>query len=150
MSWVAALGALIGCGDSRPSGHVELSGKSPAEGSSLAANAICTREVTCGMADIQCTGGKNVSTQCMVTIVYPERAACYAEVQPNVQKLLSCPALTPGEIDLIELCVDARAARPCITPAQADALARTAETGTIPPDPPPPECEFLQQPIPGC
>jgi hypothetical protein len=148
---VATMTALGACGDADGSGHIELSGKSPAEGSSLAASAICKREVSCGTVNVACMGGTSMATECSATIVHPEQAACYADVQPSLEKLLSCQALTPEQVNMIEQCFDALAARPCITQAEADALARTEEmTMSLPPSPQLPECNFLEQPLPGC
>jgi hypothetical protein len=148
---LVAATALGACGDAAGSGHIEISGKSPAQGSSLAANAICKRDVSCGTVNVACMGGTNMVTQCSATIVHPEQAACYADVQRSLEKLLSCQALTPEQVNMIELCVDALAARPCIAQAEADALARTEEmTMSLPPSPQPPECDFLGQPLPGC
>jgi len=148
---MVAIAVSSGCGGTARSGHVELTGKPASEGSSLAADAICNRDTACGTVDIQCAGGTNMGTTCSATIVHPDQAACYSRLQPRFEQLLSCPALTPAQVDMVELCVDAMAAQLCVTQAQADALAQTAEmTMSVPPAPSPPECDFLGQPLPGC
>ena len=67
--------------------------------------------------------------ECTATITPVDHASCYAGVQPDIEDTLSCPELTPALIDMIELCVDATARTPCLTQAQADALAAQAEVG---------------------
>lgn len=146
-----AIGCLVGCGDGPT--HVELSGKTPAEGSALAATAICGQVVRCGSLVISCSGGAGSPTECTATINPIDHASCYAIVQPDTEQLLSCPGLTPAQIDIIELCVDATAHEPCRTQAQADALAAQAEvSGLDSVDFNPPECAFLDDPnfVPGC
>jgi hypothetical protein len=148
---IAILTTLGACGGVTGSGHVDLSGKSPAEGSGLAAHAICKRKVACGTVSITCTAGPSLATQCSAVIVHAEESACYADAQPNIERLLSCQALTPEQVNMIEACVDAMATQVCVTQAEADALARTEEMGMpLPPDPQPPECDFLTKPLPGC
>jgi hypothetical protein len=144
VGWVA-IGCLAGCGSGRT--HVELSGKTPAEGSALAATALCDQVARCGSIAISCSGGSGSPTECSATINPVDHASCYAIVQPDTEQLLSCPALTPIQIDMIELCVDAAAHASCRTQAQADALAAQAEvSGSDSVDFNPPECAFLNDP----
>jgi hypothetical protein len=119
--------------------------------SQQAADAICKRKAECGVVEISCTGGTDIATQCSATINHPDATICVAQEQPSIQKVLSCPALTPSELDTIQQCVNALATQPCVTQAQADALAMTAQQGmALPPDSTPAACATLEQPIAGC
>ena len=92
-----------------------------------------------------------MSTECTATITPETHASCYEDVRPDIEQLLSCPGLTPAQIDMIEVCVDATARAACLTQAQADAAAAQAESGVVV-DLDPPECAFLNDPnwAPGC
>ena len=144
-----AIGCLAGCGSDGPT-HVELSGKTPAEGSALAATAVCGQVARCGSVAIICTSGGDgtttTTTECTATITPETHASCYEDVRPDIEQLLSCPALTPAQIDMIEVCVDATARAACLTQAQADALAAQAEVSGGGVDLDPPECAFLNDP----
>ena len=148
-----AIVCLASCGSDGAT-HVELSGKTPAEGSALAATAICYQVARCGSLAITCSGGGDgttTTTTCTATITPVDHASCYAIVQPDTEQLLSCPGLTPAQIDMIELCVDATARAPCLTQAQADAAAQAeANGGAV--DVGPPECAIVKDPnfAPGC
>ena len=149
-----AIGCLVGCGGSDGPTHVELSDKTPAEGSALAATAVCGQIARCGSVAIICSGGGDgttFTTECTATITPETHASCYEDVRPDIEQLLSCPTLTAAEIDMIELCVDATARASCLTQAQADALAAQVQAGASV-DLDPPECAFLNDPnlAPGC
>jgi len=139
------------CGGSSASPAVTLTGKSPSEAAQDAATAICDRNARCGIVDISCTGGTDAATQCSASIDHPDTASCVAQEQASLDKLLSCTALTASERDSVQQCVDALVAQPCVSQAEADALAMLAQEGmALPPDLPPTACAPLEQPIPGC
>jgi hypothetical protein len=146
-----AIGCLAGCGSDGPM-HIELSGKTPAEGSALAATAVCGQVARCGSLAITCVGTSEGVTGCSAMIAPVTHAGCYAIVQPDLEETLSCPELTPALVDMLELCLDATAREPCLTQAQADALAAQASANGGIVDTDPPECAFLKDPnvAPGC
>jgi hypothetical protein len=142
---------LVGCGgDDR--GHLELSGKTPAEASTLVSNVACEYVARCGNPTITCVGDSSGGgTDCTAVIVHEDYAACFADLQPDLEQTFACPDFTPALIDRFERCVDASFSRPCFTLAQLEALAAQAEAGA-PVDIDPPECKFLDDPntAPGC
>jgi hypothetical protein len=148
-SGIILAGCLAACGGG--SGRVELSGKSPADGSAQAADAICRQVAACGEAHIICVGGSPGVTDCTATITPVDHTSCYADVRPDIEQLLTCPDLTPPLIDVIELCVNALARQPCLTQAEADALAARFEAGEDV-SLNPPECAAVNDPnfLPGC
>lgn len=140
----------VSCGGSSES-TATLTGKSPSEASQEAATAICNRNAKCGIVDISCTGGTDAATQCSASIDHPDAKTCVAQEQPSLEKLLSCAALTASEVETIQQCVDALVAQPCVTQAEAESLALTAQEGmALPPNLPPAVCASLEQPIAGC
>lgn len=161
MTIAGALCAVINsCGGSNgPAGHVEISGKTPTEGADVAARAVCTREQRCGQASITCSGGAaggsgsdaGTTFSCTATIRPVDFDECYEDVGGDIAELLACPALTPADVDMLELCIDALVAPKCETQAEADARARASEAGMAPTRPGmPPACAILAQPPPGC
>ena len=116
-----------------------------------AAEAICRNEASCGTAEISCTGGTDMPTKCSAVIVPTAYDACLTDVKGGLERVLSCAAITAQQVDMVELCADALAARRCVTQAEAAAAAHMAETGmSLPASPLPSECTFLMQPLPGC
>src|SRR5262245_56399544 len=109
--WVVLLVAAA-CGDTN---RVELSGRSPAQGGMVAADAICKREVTCGSVEISCSGGTNMPTVCSGVISHVFYENCVADVQGDVEQLLSCQSITRQQVDMIEDCVNALANARCPT-----------------------------------
>src|SRR5678810_360811 len=82
--------ALVACGKSTtPPAHVEISGRSPAEGAAIAARAVCTHSAACGNVTIICSAGGTAgssgsgaaapATTCTATIEPVAYADCYAE-----------------------------------------------------------------------
>jgi hypothetical protein len=122
-----ALASSAAACSSSDSTTVTLTGKPPDVASQDAANAICKRKAACGVVEISCSGGTDAATQCSAAINHPDAPTCVAQQQPSIQKVLSCPALTASELEVIQQCVNALATQPCVTQAQADALAMTAE-----------------------
>jgi hypothetical protein len=148
---VVALLTIGACDDTGHPAHVELSGQTPSEGAHLAADALCSRAVRCGTAEIQCVSSPEQSAQCSATIVHPDKNTCYTQVEPGIEDLLACPSITPSQVDMIEQCLDAMNAQPCITQIEADEAAKEEANGMSPrPAIQPIECEFLQKPLPGC
>ena len=140
--------------------HVEISGKTPGEGAAVVARAVCVREARCGRASITCSGsgsaggsgsdaGTTFTCAAMIRpVVYDD---CFKDVGGDLTELLACPALTPADIDTLEICVDALIAPKCETQAEADARARASEAGMGPTRPAmPAACAILTQPPPGC
>ena len=154
--------ALVACGKSTtPPAHVEISGRSPAEGAAIAARAVCTHSAACGNVTIICSAGGTAgssgsgaaapATTCTATIEPVAFADCYAEANSDIAELLTCAAPTPEQIDTLEMCFDWFATHPCVTQAEADAKARLLESGTQPPpDPMPAACALLTDPPAGC
>jgi hypothetical protein len=139
--------------------HVEISGKSPADGAALAASAVCMRDARCGKVSITCEGGGGggsdggtSTTTCTATIEPFAYADCYAQASSDIETLLSCAALTPDQVNTLEVCFDTLAAQACVTQAEADAQARAAAEGTTSPpsDAPPASCALLSTPPAGC
>jgi hypothetical protein len=160
---IVAGGMLIagGCGsDHGAVGHIEISGKTPGEGAAIAARAVCTRDASCGRVSIACMGGGSAggsgsdagfTMMCTATIQPINYSDCYADAAGDIQKLLSCPALTPQQVNELEVCFDMLAALKCMTQAEADAQARASAAGAAPPPTTrPPECELLVRPPAGC
>ncbi|HMC93966.1 MAG TPA: hypothetical protein VKO16_04265 [Polyangia bacterium] len=138
--------------------HVEISGKSPADGAALAASAVCMHEVRCGEVSITCEGGGGggsdggtSTTTCTATIGPVVYADCYANASSDIETLLSCPALTADQVNTLDVCFDTLDAQACVTQAEADAQAHAAAEGTSPPsDALPVSCALLSTPPPGC
>jgi hypothetical protein len=153
-SLLIAAGVMLAggsCDSSSGAMGVTLVGRSPSDGAQAAAAAICERDARCGTVSISCTGGTTASTKCSAEFVYPVEADCISQRKPAIERLLGCAALTTAQIEMIKQCIDALVARACVTQAQADALVMSAmESMSLPPDPPPAECTFLEEPIPGC
>jgi hypothetical protein len=152
LSGIVLVSCLAACDDGDSPRHVELSGKLPAEGSALAADALCDQATACGTVSIGCAGGSDGFMDCTATINHRTYDACYTDVRPDIEQTLACPELTPALIDMMEQCIDAWARQPCLTQAQADALAAQAEANGGMIDLDPPECAFLDDPntAPGC
>jgi hypothetical protein len=154
---IMVAGLFAGCGGSEGTGHIEISGKPPAEASAEVANAFCSHVARCGSASITCMGGGPAggttppTVDCTATVNREELPACYADAQPDLEDLLSCPELTPALVDMFELCVDATLRQPCPTQAQLDAIAAQAEAngGSIS-SLGPPECAALTAPNTPC
>jgi hypothetical protein len=151
--------AFVACGGVSSPTHVELSGRTPAEAGALVAQSFCTHESRCGHVSFTCstgggagsTGGTPSPTACTATIAYLPYDDCHAQVSTDVTQLLTCAMPTPAQVDTLEQCFDALAARPCVTQAEADAMARAIEaTGTTPPDDVPASCALITDPPPGC
>jgi hypothetical protein len=149
----AALSLLfvVACGGGGTgTSHVEISDKSPQEGSTIAADAFCMRQAMCGKPRVTCSADPNgtICTGTIATVVY---ADCVAAAQPDIEKLLSCTTATVDVKNMIETCLDAYRVFPCATQAQVDEWARMDQmSGASPPNPQPPECAFLSGGIPGC
>lgn len=158
--WALGLAiTLLGCGSSGP-GHVEISGKSPAEAAAIAARSVCTHDARCGHPSITCMGGGSAggsgsdaapTMTCTATINPVPYDECYADASADLERLLTCTALSADQINTLETCFDMLAARACVTQAEADAQARAAEMGISPtPDVLPAACAFLAMPPPSC
>ncbi|HVX95171.1 MAG TPA: hypothetical protein VHK47_09705 [Polyangia bacterium] len=162
-SWslVGVVATLLSCGGGGGSGHVELSGKTPGEGAALAAGAVCRRQVQCGDVSILCMAGgaaggsgsdasaaSQTCTASITPVIYDD---CFADAEPDIEKLLACTALTPADRDTLEGCFDALAAEPCVTQADADERARRLAMGVQPtPAEPPAACDLIEHPPAGC
>jgi hypothetical protein len=149
-------GFIAGC-DSDGSGHVELSGKPPAQASADVATAVCSTIARCGSVSLTCMGGGPAggtappTVECTASVRREEFPACYADVQPDIEHTFTCPDLTPALVDMIELCLDAMLQQPCPTQAQLDAVAAQAEVnGGSTSSLDPPECAFLKDPNTPC
>jgi hypothetical protein len=162
--WIVAgisLG-LLACSDgSGGASHVEISGKTPAEGATIAANAVCMHEARCGSLTIACTSGGAaggagsntgaVATTCTGTIDTVDFGKCMSDGVTALTKLLSCPSITPDQVNQLETCFDMLDAQPCVTQAEADAEAKVAATGGQIGRPNlPAACDLLQHPPAGC
>lgn len=150
-----ALAFSLSCGSGYTPVHVELSGKTAAEGGAAAARAYCSREARCGRPRITCEGGGpadgGATMTCTGTIVPVAFDGCFEDARGDIAELLACPALSAEQIDLLELCFDDLVAKACVSQREADARARAAESGTQPPeDEPPPSCALLVDPPPAC
>ena len=153
--------AFLACGGSSGPGHVEISGKTPAEAAALAARSICLREAHCGRPSIVCMGGGAAggsgsdasapTMSCVATIrpvVYDD---CYADASSDIAELLTCAMPSAEQIDMLEICLDMLAARRCTTQAEADAVAEASAAGNPPPaDPLPAACALLASPPASC
>jgi hypothetical protein len=157
---VAAVFVACGGNSSGPT-HVEISGRTPTEAATIAAQTVCTRDARCGHVTISCSGGGAAggsgsdagapTFSCVATIEPIAYADCYEDANGDIAHLLTCAAPTPDQTDMLEQCFDALAARPCVTQSEADALARASETGTSPPpEDLPAACALLANPPPGC
>ena len=152
--------ALLGCGGSSGPGHVEISGKSPAEAAAIAARSVCTHDARCGRPSITCMGSGSAggsgsdaaaTMTCTATINPVPYDDCYADASADIEHLLTCAAPTPEQVDTLETCFDMLAAKKCLTQAEADAQARAAEMGTSPPPQDlPAACSLLTMPPSGC
>jgi hypothetical protein len=146
------LAILTAC-DSPGGGHIEISDKTPQQGAAAVASAVCGHAASCGDPFLECGGGTGGTTTCTGGIRPVNGAECSGDAQGDLEELLSCPSLTAAQKDTMELCFDALVARPCLTQADVDALARRAETSpdvAANPFPRPPECAFLSEGFPGC
>jgi hypothetical protein len=151
--------AFVACdgGNSGPA-HVEISGRTPAEAGAIAAQPVCARDARCGKVSVTCSGGGSAggsgsdagtTSSCVATIEPIVYGDCYAEASADITALLTCAALTPAQIDTLEICFDMLAAKSCVTQAEADAVAQASEAGTSPqPDPLPAACALLVNPPP--
>jgi hypothetical protein len=152
---------LVSCGGGTAApAHVEISGKVPAEAGQIAGSAVCMHESQCGAVTIAGAGGgaaggsgsdAGFTSTCTGTIAPIPYAKCLNEASADITRLLGCPALTPADVDTLEVCFDTLVAETCVTQAEADAMARAAESGTDPPQPDlPAACALLRQPPAGC
>jgi hypothetical protein len=92
-----------------------------------------------------------VTNSCVGTIRPVAYDDCYADANSDIARILSCPALTPEQINMMEICFDMLAARRCVTQAEVDAQALVVEAGGEPMrDDLPAACGFLLTPPPGC
>jgi len=131
--------AALSCGGGSV-GHVEISGKSPAEAGSIVAHALCTHEVQCGDVSVSCTGGGSAGVSgsdggsgtdasagptltCMGVIAPVVYAKCFADTSSQIARLLTCAMLTADQTNTLETCFDMIDAKACTTQAEADAQA---------------------------
>jgi hypothetical protein len=159
-----ALGAVAcGGGGGGPPAHVEISGMTPQAGAAVAAKAVCTHATQCGAYAIECMSGGSAggsgstgpapATTCMAVFEPGDYNKCYTDASTTIQQLLACSAITPADVDTLEMCFDALDAMACETQTQADARAMAAATtGTtgIPESAAPTACALLMDPPAAC
>ena len=152
--------AFVACGSSNKPAHVEISGKTPSEAAAIAAQAVCAHDARCGRVVVTCSGGGSAggngsaaapTTTCTGTIQPTSRDDCYADATQGIAELLTCAAPSAEQVDTLEICFETLAAEPCVTQAEADARARAAEMGVLPPKPEvPPACDLIANPPATC
>jgi hypothetical protein len=126
--------ALAACGGGGTS--VDIVGDTPEEAAAEIAEADCSRSVECGQATYECTTDPETQMlDCTGTIeeVTPaEEEECVAEIEENVLAVLSGCDLTDEEMGVIEDCVNAALAQPCISQSELDAWLAEIEAGNEP------------------
>jgi hypothetical protein len=155
--------AVLSCGGNNSGGgHVEISGKSPAEAGAIVAQALCSHEAQCGSVSIVCMGGGSAGTSgsdasatptfgckgVIAPVVYDD---CFTATSAAIAKLLACAMLTPDQMNTLGTCFDMLDAQPCTTQAEADAQAAATTSGS----PPvhlqlPADCAVITSPPAGC
>lgn len=137
--------AVISCGGGGV-GHVEISGKSPAEAGSIVAHALCTHEAQCGNVTINCAGGGSAggsgsnggtgsdasagpTFSCTGNISPVVYADCFGKTSPEISRLLTCAMLTADQTNTLETCFDMIDSQACTTQAEADAQAKASGSG---------------------
>lgn len=152
----ASLAALaLGCGDSHGPGggaRVDVTGDSPEEAADEVADAICSWTAECGEASVECGGSGSGDITCTGTIEDVSFAECFDELHPEMLADFRCADLTPDQEALVNDCINAMVANPCITMSDLDAYTAAIERGEDPawPIETPPECEALDDIFDGC
>jgi hypothetical protein len=136
--------AVLSCGgNSSGVGHVEISGKSPAEAGAIVAHALCTHEAQCGSVSTTCMGGGSAggsgsdasaapTVSCTATITPVVYDACFTTMSTDIAKVLTCAMLTADQTNTLETCFDMLDAQACTTQAEADAQAKASASGGPP------------------
>jgi hypothetical protein len=155
--------AVLSCGGNESGiGHVEISGKSPAEAGTVAAHALCTHEAQCGSVSTVCMGGGSAggsgsdasaapTFSCMGVITPVVYDDCFTKTSSDIANLLTCAMLTPDQTNTLETCFDMLNAEPCTTQAEADAQAKASASGGPPThQPQPAACAVVMNLPPNC
>jgi hypothetical protein len=123
--------ALIACGDD-DARTVDIRGLTAEEAADEAADALCDRAAECGEVSYECSSDGTTQV-CTGTIETTSYTACYAETQPEIRADLEDCELTTAQEELVNECMNAMLAQPCLTQDQVDANAEAMEQDLDPP-----------------
>ena len=146
-AYALCLVVFAACGGGGGS-SVSIVGDPPADQAAEIADAICDQAQECGEVNVDCTFNQETEMfECVGTIAdAPAHDACVAEEEPNYD----CE-LTTEEQQVVEDCINALLAEPCVTQAELDEYIEELEMGSEEPlRPLPPECEEAFPILEGC
>ncbi len=122
---------LAACGDGGSS--VSIVGKPPAEQAAIVADAVCDQVVACGEASIDVTQDGETYV-CTATIEDGDYDACVEENEADALADLEACDLTAEQEQIVEDCINAQLALPCVTQAQLDDYCAEIEGGNFEPE----------------
>ncbi len=129
---------LAACGGDGAS--VSIVGEPHADQAAEIAGAICDQVVECGEASFEFTGSEPV--MCTATIEPANEQECLTETEDDILADLEACNLTAEQEQLVQDCINAQLAQPCVTQAQLDEYCEQIEAGEEP------EQEALPAPCP--
>ncbi len=128
--------------------NVDISGMSDELAAETIADTMCEHYETCGQASFSCSSSPNGQDPvCTGELEYMDYDECYQEVKPDILDDLEQVELTAAEEQLVNSCINAMVAQPCMTQADVDDMVEAMNNGEEPDwdDEIPVECEQLEQ-----
>jgi hypothetical protein len=116
---------------------ISIVGEPHADQAAEIAGAICDQVVECGEASFEFTGSEPL--MCTATIEPGDEAECLSENEPDILADLEACNFTAEQEQLIQDCVNAQLALPCVTQAELDDICEQYEAGEEPTADPLPE-----------
>ncbi len=128
---------LAACGGDGSS--ISIVGEPHADQAAEIAGAICEQVAECGELNFEFTGDP---VMCTGTIAPGNEQACLDETEPGVLADLESCNFTAEQEQVVQDCINAQIAEPCVTQAEVDAYCDELEAGSEEPlRPLPAACE---------
>lgn len=115
---------------------VSIVGDTPEQQAETIADALCDKQVECRQATIDCeTDPETQMLDCTGTFEDVDYDECVADNEPGILADFQNCELTAEEEAIVEDCVNALLAQPCISQAELDAYIAEIEAGNEPEEP---------------
>ena len=112
---------------------VSIVGDTPEQQAETVADALCDELVACGQATLDCPFNEETQMiECTGMIEDVDYDACFAQYEPGFLSDFQNCELTAEEEGLVEDCLNAILAQPCITQEELDAYGDEIEAGNEP------------------